>query len=133
MTYHNGYCNLNKLVIYIFYHSKSLLLGVSEYVDHVELLIVASHTDNVIHVDTFNQLAAQKEHLLNRICGIENGLPPTPPPDSCSDDVILDIAILFDSSGSIEKAGEGNYDLLKEFIIQIIRRLPIGSDYTRVN
>ena len=46
--------------------------------------------------------------------------------------MVADITFVVDSSGSIEKAGAGNWDLVLNFIADIIRALDIGPSGVRV-
>ncbi len=43
-----------------------------------------------------------------------------------------DITLIVDSSGSIEEAGVGNWQVVKDFVKNIVRRLDVGRERTRV-
>ena len=45
---------------------------------------------------------------------------------------IFDLVIVLDSSGSIEEAGTGNWNLTKAFVVNILQGLDIGPQATRV-
>ena len=95
--------------------------------------MIASDPNNVVMVDRFDQLSLYKQHLLLKLCKLDNPAPlPTPHPYNCKSDVILDIAFLIDSSGSIEDSGKGNYDVVKRFIIDLIQHLDVGPNSNQV-
>ena len=45
---------------------------------------------------------------------------------------ISDVALLVDSSGSIENQGKGNYDLMKDFLKTLVDKLNVGEDDVHV-
>ncbi|XP_078364486.1 von Willebrand factor A domain-containing protein 2-like [Oculina patagonica] len=101
---------------------RMIAVGVGSRVDDAELAEIADgKRENVLHVDTFDELVSNVNNVLSASCQPDEPAPP------CQH--AMDVGVIMDSSGSV---GPENFELSKDFVRKLVQRYQISPLGTRV-
>ncbi|KAH0627278.1 hypothetical protein JD844_002801 [Phrynosoma platyrhinos] len=79
---------------------------------------ISGKSENVFYIENFDILKQIEDDIIFGICSPFK-------PEECKRANILDIIFVIDSSGSI---GDYNYDIMKDFLIDIVNKSDVGKD-----